>query len=199
LHNPRGTILVTASLTIVVELIALLVSGSSPYPSLKLMAYSTPLLTLLVLGSSVASPPPTGSGQVARLKTFGTALVNVLAVCLFAASTAFALWTGFTKTRPATEVLPTARAATVLPAGKVILVSVDDTWDQVWLAYFLRDRPIAVHSPSVAFTGYSAKDAADARAFDAKADYVIRERSPGPAIWSDGKFGIYAIKNHPGK
>jgi hypothetical protein len=79
----------------------------------------------------------------------------------------------------------------------VIRIAVDDTWDQVWLVYFLRDRPVAVPSPSVAFVGYSAKDAAKARRFDARADFVIRELSPGPALWHDSKFGIYAIKKSP--
>lgn len=56
---------------------------------------------------------------------------------------------------------------------------------------------VAVPSPSVAFVGYSAKDAAEARRFDAQADFVIRELSPGPALWHDKKFGIYTIKKSP--
>jgi hypothetical protein len=180
-------------LTIILELVALLVSGSSPYTSLKLMAYSAPLLTLLVIGSRKTQSRATGQ-RAACLIAFGTALVNVLAVCLFLATTAVAMWTGIAKTRPATEARPAARAATALPSGKVILIAVKDTWDQVWLAYFLRDRPVAVLSPSVAFVGYSAKDAAQARQFDAQADFVIRELSPGSPVWRDSSFGIYAIK-----
>jgi hypothetical protein len=198
-HNPRETILAAAGVTIIVELAALLVSGSSPYPSLKLMAYSTPLLTLLALNSQPSRSAEADRGPGVRLSAVGTALLNVLAVCLFLATTGLAFSTGFTETRPATNVLPVARAAGALPAGKVVLVSVEDTWNQVWLAYFLRDRPIALRSPSVAFLGYSANDAKHAQRYDAPADFVIRDRSPGPAIWHDRKFGIYAVKNHPGK
>jgi hypothetical protein len=194
-RNLRGKVLLTASLTIFAQLIALVITGSSPYPSLKLMAYSTPLLTLLVLGSQFSrSRIGEASGQAARLRALGTALVNVLAACLFLTTTASALSSGLSQTLPATRVLPVARAADSLPADKVIRISVEDAWDQVWLAYFLRDRPIALDAPSIAFVGYSASEEAHALAFDAPANVVIRERSPGPSIWHDNRFGIYPVR-----
>jgi hypothetical protein len=195
-QKPRNRVLATAGLTLIVELIAVALSGSTPYVSLKLMAYSSPLLTLLVVGSDSWMSQTAGlHGQVARLKALGRASVNVVAPLLFLATTGFALSAGLGKTRPATEVLPVARAAAALPRGKVIQLRVGDAWDQVWLAYFLRDRPIAISAPSVAFIGYSARDAARARTFNASAPFVIRERSPGSYVWRDGKFGIYAVRN----
>ena len=132
-----------------------------------------------------------------RMSVIGLATVNVLAVC-FLASTSLAVLTGF-RTRPATLMFPTARAAEALPPRTVIQVNVEDGWEQAWLAYYLRDRPIALQSPSLVFVGYSKNDAAHAEKFDVPADVVIREKSPGPAIWTDGRFAIYAIKNHTGK
>jgi hypothetical protein len=62
--------------------------------------------------------------------------------------------------------------------------------------YWSQRRSAAV---SIVFTGYSVRDAARARRFDTQASFEIRENSPRPSIWSDGKFAIYAINCHPGK
>jgi hypothetical protein len=196
--SPRGTVLVAASVTLIVELVVLVVTGSSPYPSFKLMAYSAPLFTLLVLSARASRPADLRPTLTTRMSVIGIAIVNVLAACFFLASTSVAVFTGF-RTRPATRMFPTARAAEALPPRTVIQINVEDGWEQAWLAYYLRNRPIALQSPSLVFVGYSKNDAAHAEKFDVPADVVIRERSSGPSIWSDGRFGIYAIKNHPGK
>jgi hypothetical protein len=189
------SVLAVAAIAIIVELIALALGGSGPYPSLKLMGYAAPILTLFTLSSRWWS---SGGAKIKvrtpRSRTMGIALLNVTAGTLFFATTAYALSTGLLKTRPATEVVPAARAAGALPSNKVTLLAVNDPWDQVWLAYFLRDRPLAVRQPSIAFAGYSARDASHAPRFDAPAVFEIRERSPGPYLWRDHKFRLYALK-----
>jgi hypothetical protein len=200
--DPGSAVVATACLTILVELIGLALVGSNPYPSLKLMGYSAPLWTLLVLGRPTLparDTRPVSQLSAAFVKVLKGCFLSVTA-CLFVTTTAFALSRGLRETVPGTEVLPAARAASaLLPRDRVTLLGVESAWDQVWLAYFLRDRPVATLQPSIVFTGYSVRDAARPRRFDTQASFEIRENSPGPSIWSDGKFAIYAINRHPGK
>ena len=177
-----GTRAVTCSssraLTIVAEL-GRLGTGSSPYASLKLMAYSTPLLTLLALGPRRRQQPPSETRTSCPTGRCWRAAPSICS----RATTVNSMAIGLQDTHPATEVRPAARAAEGLPRHKVIQLAVDDASDQVWLAYFLRDRPLAVRHPSIVFTGYSARDAASAQVFDVPADFVI-PRSPCPLATS---------------
>src|SRR5262249_42269599 len=152
--------------------------GSNPYASLKLMAYSIPFLTLLALSPRRRTQP-----RSTHRPALGVAIIHVVACCLFAATTASAVYTGLKRTRPATEVRSAARAAAELPKHKVIELAVDDAWDQVWLAYYLRDRRIAIQAPSIVYTGYSASDAAHAQAFGTPADFAIRNAGIGTSVW----------------
>jgi hypothetical protein len=193
-RNPRGVVLVTAGATVGAELALLAISGTSPYPALKLMAYSAPLLTLLAVGPRVQAPrtakrPPIGR----RSRAFGIAIADVVAACLFAATTASSLHTGLHFTHPATDVAATAKAAQSLPSSEVIRIAVNDPRDQVWLVYFLRDHPLAIEQPSIVFTGYSEHEATRAQRFDALADFEIRNRAGGQPLWSDGTLAIYQL------
>jgi hypothetical protein len=191
-RNPRGFVLIAAGGAIVAELAALALSGSSPYVSLKLMAYSTPLLTLLALGPRLHTSPGTDTRTVAvRGRVLGVAIADLMAVCLFAATTGSAVSIGVHRTHTATQVRAAARAAEALPPRKVILLDVGNGWNQVWLAYFLRDRPIALRQPSIVFTGYSAADEAHAQAFTTPADFAIRKRVGRPSVWRGKSLAIY--------
>jgi hypothetical protein len=197
-RNPRGFVLVAAAVTIVAELAALAASGSSPYTSLKLMAYSSPLLTLLALSPRLRmSPHADRRGVPMRVRALGIAIAEVMAICLFAVTTGTSMFLGLQRTHPATEVLAAARAADGLPRHKVIQLAVDDSWDQIWLAYFLRDRPLALQQPAIVFKGYSVSDAAHALAYDTPADFAIALKRPGgePSVWQRGNLAIYALKH----
>ena len=84
-------VLVCSELTLIVELVGLAVTGPSPYPSFKLMAYSAPLLTLLVLSARSQRPAnlrPAGR-NAGCYRTFNR---RVLAMCFFLTSTSLAIF-----------------------------------------------------------------------------------------------------------
>jgi hypothetical protein len=194
-RNPRGVVLVAAAATILVELVALAAGGSSPYVSLKLMAYSTPLLTLLALGPRLRTVQASPRTLLAHSRILTVVLVDLVALGLFISTTGSAISIGVQRSRTATQVRATARAAEALPPNKVILLDVGNGWNQVWLAYFLRNRRLAIREPSLVFTGYSTSDAAHAQAFDAAANFTIRGAGGHPVVWHDQKLAIYATRN----
>jgi hypothetical protein len=106
------------------------------------------------------------------------------------------MWRGVTEIRLATADDTLVAAAKRLPTGSVIRLDVADAWEQVWLVYFLRDRPLSVRDPAVVFTGFSAVDAAKHRRFDAKASYAIGPPAGRSAIWRGKDAAIYALRGN---
>jgi hypothetical protein len=185
-RNPRGYVLVAAAATVLALLATLVLTGQSPYTSMKLMGYAAPLLTLLaVSGFAHRSPRSTGVSPVRILGRFA----GVLFVLTTAVTIAYAvIWT-----RPATVVDGAVAAASRLPQNDGIRINYKDAWHQVWLVYFLRDRPLSVNWPSVYLTGFSAAAAAKHPSFTSPASYEIAPTRRGPAVWRGSGAGIYRL------
>lgn len=185
-RNPRGYVVVAATAAILALLAALAVTGASPYTSMKLMGYAAPLFTLLALSAFVPRKPR--GTRVGRLRMLGS-LAGVLFGFTTAATIAYAaIWT-----RPASEVESAVAAARRLAPNGGLRIAVEDTWRQVWLVYYLRDRRLSVRSPSVYLTGFSAAAYAKHRSFTSPASYAIGRARPGPAVWRGSGLEIYRL------
>jgi hypothetical protein len=185
-RNPRGYVLVAAAAAVLALLAALALTGASPYTSMKLMGYAAPLLTLLAV-SAFAHRRPRGT-RVSPLRILGR-----FASVLFALTTAVTVAYAVIWTRPATIVDGAVAAANRLPQNDGIRINYKDAWHQVWLVYFLRDRPLSVNWPSVYLTGFSAAAAAKHHSFTSPASYEIAPVHRGPAVWRSSGAGIYRL------
>jgi hypothetical protein len=200
-RNPRGGVLVASSATVLALLAALAVTGASPYTSFKLMAYSTPLLTLLALGAYVPRRSAQNKIQragyarqtVSALASAAALTAGVVAALLFTINAATMMWVGLRGLKVATSVDGAVAAARKLPQDSVIRIDDTNAWNQVWLVYFLRDRRLSLRQPGVAFAGYAAVDAAKGRKFDEPASYGIGPSAAGPLIWRGQGAAIYSL------
>jgi hypothetical protein len=169
----------------------LAVTHASPYVSLKLMAYSAPLLTLTAVSAFVPRRTP---HRPAR-----PIVIPIVVLSLFSATLLFGFTTfvtvvgGLITVKPATSLSEVVAAAERLPQARAIRIDYADGWKQMWLVYYLRDRRLAVPRPSVTLTGFSAADAATHRSFTAPAAYAIAPDERGPAIWRGSGAAIYAL------
>lgn len=200
-RDPRRLSLLACCAALVATLVAFGVTRSSPYLSVKLMGYAVPFFALLVSGVRWF---PSGSGAPAPrqglLAVFGRVLarvglvtVLVAALALFVATTLATGWAGWSRMRYATSTDAAATAAHRLPRGGVISLDVRDGWNQVWLVYRLRDRPLVLQRPSIAFTGYWTADVNQVRPPRVKARFALEQDHGGSAIWRGNGLAIYAL------
>jgi hypothetical protein len=175
-------------------------TGVSPYLSVKLMGYSVPFFTLLVVSSAPrVAGIASAANRRARLRaasrlawSFVVATTAGLACLLFLGTTVATEWVGLRQTRFANSVDAAANAASKLPPSSVVSLDVKDAWSQVWLVYRLRDRRLIISQPSIAFTGYWAGDVVRVPPATVTARYVIRETDGGSPIWRGNDLAIYS-------
>jgi hypothetical protein len=192
-RNPRGYVLVAAVAVTVALLGALAVTGSSPYTSLKLMSYASPLLTLLALSSFAARPPKPSADVAGTLVHVGKVVLLAGAAVSFAITSVFTIGYAVKWVRPATVVDPVAFAAERLPASDAIRIDYVDAWRQSWLVYFLRDRRLAVPRPSVYLTGFAPADTARSPSFATPALFAVAPRHRGGTVWRGPGGVLYRI------
>jgi hypothetical protein len=193
-RNPRGYVLVVTAAATIVSLAGLAVVGSSPYTSLKLMGYASPLLTLLALSSFVARPSKPSADVAGTLGHLGRAILIAATAISFVITTAFTIGYAVKWVRPATVVDPVASAAGRLPAYDAVQIDYTDAWRQSWLVYFLRDRRLAVPRPSVYLTGFAPADKARSPSFATPAMYAVAPRHRGSSVWRGSGGVLYRIR-----
>jgi hypothetical protein len=186
-RNPRGHVVVGGTGAALIGLAILAATHASPYMSLKLMAYSAPLLSLTALSAFV----PRGGSHSPRRPLVALGQGSAL---LFVGTTALTVALSFMTVRPATSLGPVVAAAEKLPRAATIRIDYAEGWRQMWLVYFLRDRRLAVPRPSVTLVGYSASDAAKHRTFADPAAYAIAPDGRRPAVWRGSGVAIYALR-----
>ena len=100
---------------------------------------------------------------------------------------------GVISTSPATPIAGITAATRSLPKTSAIRIESTHAWYQLWLVYFLRDRPLSVPHPSVFLTGFGVGPERLNR-FDAPAAYEVGPAGPRPAVWRRHGLTLYAVK-----
>jgi hypothetical protein len=185
-------VLVATVAATVVLLAGLAANGSSPYMSLKLMSYASPLLTLLALATFAAKPPESVDVAGTIVHVGKIALIAGAAIS-YVITSVFTIGYAIRWVKPATIVGPVASAAERLPASDAIQIDYVDAWRQSWLVYYLRDRRLAVPRPTLYLTGVAPADVARRPTFATPASYAVAPRHRGSALWRGANGVLYRI------
>ncbi len=176
LRELRRDVLVWTSLFSLGAIVLLQLPGPNPYLSLKTAAYAAPLLTMFAVHGLVRRPLPP------RVRL----LIVSTAAALFIGATLVVVLQPLLHLRSSRSYASIRAAASELPPDTRIAVGVTDTWGQLWLVYFLRERSVVVLEPSEYLEGFGQTH--ELGVLPGSYQYLIEPGRSRDAIWEGDAF-----------